>query len=186
MPPKSKSRKSNTSSRQWRRPTPAMVAGCLLVLLLVIRNRWPAHPASAGFGEFRVEQQVNVARVIDGDTIEVADGRRIRLLGIDAPEVGFDGSEPQFWSHQSTDWLTDQIAGERVTLKIGQSEFDRYGRTLAWIYTSDGRLVNAESMRFGMSRLLPEFGLPASLETILRQAEAEARVARRGVWSKRL
>ena len=162
-----------------------MVAGCVLALLLIFRTHFSDQSADAGPGDDWVEQQVKVIHVLDGDTIEVADGRRIRLLGIDAPEAGFDGSAPQFWSQQSTDWLTDQIAGDQVTLKIGRSEFDRYGRTLAWIYTSDGRLVNAESMRFGMSRLLPEFGLPASLEYTLRQAEAEARVLQRGVWSKR-
>ena len=170
--------------RQWRKPTPALVACCTLVLLIALRNQWPSSSSSGSIGEHWIENKTVVSIIIDGDTIEVADGRRVRLLGVDAPEAGFDGRRPERWSKESTDWLSSQIKNKEVTLQIGDPEKDRYGRTLAWVYSPDNEFINAELLRSGMAKLLPDFGLPQSLEPLLRQAEAEARVSHRGMWSK--
>lgn len=125
---------------------------------------------------------VTVRYVIDGDTVDLADGRRIRLLGIDAPEAGFQNKTAEPWSEESTSWLRDRIEGRDVQLRIDSEEKDRYGRTLAWIFHSDGTLINQESLREGHAKLLADFGLPADLEPALREAESEARVQKRGLW----
>ncbi len=69
------------------------------------------------------------ARVIDGDTIHLNDGRKVRLLDIDAPEI------KQPWGLQSKKFLADLIEGKEIEL-IG-SKKDRYGRTLATIKLGD-------------------------------------------------
>ncbi len=69
------------------------------------------------------------ARVIDGDTIQLNDGRKVRLLDIDAPEI------KQPWGLQSKKFLADLIEGKEIEL-IG-SKKDRYGRTLATIKLGD-------------------------------------------------
>jgi endonuclease YncB( thermonuclease family) len=127
-------------------------------------------------------QSGTVRQVIDGDTFDLTDGRRIRMLGIDAPEAGFHGGVAEPHSAESTAWLRDRIEGRRVQLRIGDEEFDRYGRTLAWIYDSQGMLINQQMLSEGQARLLADFGLPLDLEPSLRQAESEARLSKRGIW----
>ena len=126
---------------------------------------------------------VTVRYVIDGDTVDLDDGRRVRLLGIDAPEAGFQNKTAEPWSEESTAWLRDRVEGRNVQLRIDSGEKDRYGRTLAWIFDADGTLINQESLLQGHAKLLPDFGLPADLEPALREAESEARLQKRGLWS---
>lgn len=74
-----------------------------------------------------------VSRVIDGDTIEMANGTRVRLIGIDTPERGDCGYD------QASGALSDLIAGQPVTLTSGAAdEYDRYGRLLRYVGTYDG------------------------------------------------
>jgi len=129
-----------------------------------------------------VWQTVTVRHVIDGDTFELTDGRRVRMLGIDAPEAGYYGKPAEQCSTESTAWLRDRIEGGHVQLRIGDPEKDRYDRTLAWIYDSGGMLINLEMLVEGQARLLPDFGLPPDLEQSLREAESEARLLKRGIW----
>lgn len=162
-----------------RSASPATVAVLIFVLLamlrmLVFRPESLVAPAA--------RPVVTVRYVIDGDTLELDDGRRVRLLGIDAPEAGFQNKIAQPWSQESTSWLRDRIEGQDVQLRIDSREKDRYGRTLAWIFHSDGTLINQESLLEGHAKLLPDFGLPADLEPALREAESEARVQKRGLW----
>lgn len=163
-----------------RSTTPAMKAILLFVMLallriLVFQPESAADPAS--------RESVMVNRVIDGDTIHTADGRRIRLLGIDAPECGFDGSPPEPWAFEAAEWLRNRIEGQVVTLRIDSPEPDRYQRTLAWIYDTDGTLINQQLLALGHARLLDRFGLPFDLEPVLRAAESEARIRRLGLWA---
>ena len=129
-----------------------------------------------------IRQTVTVRQVIDGDTFDLTDGRRIRMLGIDAPEAGYYGKPAERYSSESTAWLRDRIEGGRLQLRIGDPDKDRYDRTLAWIYDSQGILINQEILAEGQARLLPDFGLPLDLEPSLRAAESEARLLKRGIW----
>ena len=125
-----------------------------------------------------------VTRVIDGDTVELDDGRRIRLLGIDAPEIGYNGHPSDAGAKASREWLRKRIGGASVKLRFGPERLDRYGRTLAWIYLPTGELINRELLEAGQVRLLTQFGLPADLSAELHQAAAHARVRKLGIWSK--
>lgn len=168
--------------RRLRRPTPALIASVCLLVLLGLRLLNTKFTVEAQHESF---QTVTATRVLDGDTFDCADGQRVRLLGIDAPEVARGDKPAQPWSEQSKQILKQLIDGDQVQLKSGPSAVDRYGRTLAWVYTQDGRLVNAELLRQGAARLLPDYGLPPELEPLLRAAESEARVRRAGLWGKK-
>ncbi len=132
-----------------------------------------------------VSTSIRVARVIDGDTIELVDRRRIRLLGIDAPELGYNDDPSEYGAEASRDWLRQRIENELVRLRYGPSRLDRYGRTLAWILLPSGELINAALLEAGHARLLTGFPLPADLSAELHSATAQARVARRGIWRKK-
>ncbi len=168
----------------WRRRsrslTPAksisLVFLTVAALRLLLGN--PGGPESSG-----KRQTHTVSYVIDGDTFELSDGRRVRMLGIDAPEAGYHDKPVEYYGPESTEWLRDRIERREVGLEI--TGRDNYGRTLAWVYELNGSLVNRESLSEGYSRLLDSFGLPLQLEPSLRQAESEARILKKGIWQKR-
>jgi endonuclease YncB( thermonuclease family) len=163
------------------RLTPAKKALMIVAAIIGLRMAVPETPAER---QGMKEVVVRVEKVFDGDTFACADGRRVRLLGIDAPEVSHPDQPAEPWSEESAEWLRKRIENQTVKLNIGQRATDRYHRTLAWVYDKDGRLVNLELLQVGAARLLPDFGLPVDLEPALRAAEAEARAASRGLWQK--
>lgn len=138
----------------------------------------PETPGTQGHRE-----TATVKRVLDGDTIDLTDGRRVRMLGIDAPEVAHEGQPAQPYSSEAAEWLKSRIEGASVSLRIDSAKKDRYGRVLAWVYDEHGKLLNEEMLADGLVRLLPDFGLPADLEPQLRQAESEARILKKGIWA---
>jgi micrococcal nuclease len=166
-----------------RRPmTPATKAMFIFAVLMVLRLT-VFRPELASDGKPRTN--VVVQRVIDGDTFDLDDGSRVRMLGIDAPEAGFGDKTPQPFSAEATAWLKNRVEGHDVSLRIDYPKTDRYGRTLAWVFESDGTLVNELMLREGRVKLLADFGLPADLEPNLRNAEAEARIRKVGVWARK-
>ena len=168
--------------RRLRRPTPALIASVCLLVLIGLRL---LNAKVAIDGQQQSIQTVTVSRVLDGDTFDCTDGQRVRLLGIDAPEVARGEKPSQPFADHSTEILKQWIDNKQVQLRSGREPFDRYGRTLAWVYTMDDQLVNAELLRQGAAKLLPDYGLPPELEPLLRAAEAEARVRRAGLWRKK-
>jgi micrococcal nuclease len=169
--------------RRTRRPmTPATKAMFIFAVLMVLRLT-VFRPELASDGKPR--KHVLVQRVIDGDTFDLDDGTRVRMLGIDAPEAGFGDKTPQPFSAEATEWLKSRIESHEVALRIDYPKTDRYGRTLAWVFEPDGILINEVMLREGRVKLLADFGLPTDLEPALRKAEAEARIRKIGVWARK-
>ncbi len=89
-----------------------------------------------------------VVHVVDGDTLDVEGLGRVRLVGINAPEVGQPGYE------EAKSFLTQLCLGEVVTVDVDDRHpRDRYGRVLAVIIV-DGRNVNAELLNEGLAEIL--------------------------------
>jgi micrococcal nuclease len=132
-------------------------------------------------------QRATVDRIVDGDTFWVratgpgplAVGRRVkvRLLEYDTPERG------QCWFAEATAQLTALTpVGSRVWLEVDRELLDRYGRSLRYVWTSRGVLVDVEMVRLGMGRVLLVRPNDARI-TSIRAAEREAVKARRGLWA---
>ena len=148
--------------------------------MLLLRQRTaPTDPAVSG--DLRVPARI--ARVIDGDTVELSDGTRVRLLGIDAPELARGSSTAESGAEESKRWLRERVSGAPVELRYGSERLDKYGRTLAWIYLADDTLLNEVLLLEGQAKLVTSFGLPLDLSDRLHVAAAQARVQRRGLWS---
>jgi micrococcal nuclease len=124
---------------------------------------------------------VLVRFVLDGDTIDVATIGRVRLLGIDAPEIGhrYDTTAP--FGREARERLTSVIAHRWVRLEFDGKREDAYDRRLAYVLLEDGTFVNALLVREGLARVSTRVPL-VRLEQ-LRRAEADAREHRRGMWS---
>ena len=116
-----------------------------------------------------------VVRVIDGDTVELADGSRVRYLCIDTPERG----EPFYV--EASERNRELVDGKGVWLEAGVDDIDRYGRLLRYVYV-DGVFVNAELVSGGYARTLI-FDEDEAHAELLRRLEAEAKAAKRGLWA---
>jgi micrococcal nuclease len=123
---------------------------------------------------------VLVRAVIDGDTIDVAAIGRVRLLGIDAPELGrgFDTAAP--FGRQARDRLAALVLRRWVRLEHDRPGTDVYNRRLAYVLLEDGLFVNAALVREGLARVTARASFRRLGE--LQRAEAEARTFRRGMW----
>lgn len=123
--------------------------------------------------------EATVRRVIDGDTIELAEppGTRIRLIGVDTPERG------ACFSSEATAHTSSLLpVGQRVRLAYDVERRDRYGRTLAYVYRlTDGLFVNLGIARDGFAMQLTVAPNVSHAEEFAR-AVGEARSARRGLW----
>ena len=173
------SRCSNTEvMRKIRRPTPAMIAVTVMMLLLLMRFLSDTPATST-----REQRNVRVAIVYDGDTFETDTGERVRFRGVDAPEVAHHDQQLEHYGNESTAWLTQLIGGKvvRLAIELDQPE-DRYGRTLAWVYLADGTMVNEALLRTGNAKLLDRFGLPPEFEAQLREAAGAAKSNQLGLW----
>lgn len=119
----------------------------------------------------------DVDRIVDGDTFYCADGRKIRLIGIDSPELRQGEA-----GRQARDALRRLLPpGLAVRLEGDVAPRDRYGRTLAYVW-SGGGLVNERMVREGWAVLLT---VPPNVKYArrLEQAQKEARAQGAGLWA---
>lgn len=113
------------------------------------------------------EHTADVARVIDGDTIELADVGSVRLIGIDTPERGECGFV------EATEFTEERIGDRRVRYVVGEEERDPYGRLLAYVYDPEGRMHNLELAEAGYAEALtipPNYRYADRLEAAAREA----------------
>ena len=135
-----------------------------------------------------------VHRVIDGDTIELTDGRLVRYIGIDAPEVRRRARpgdrewrakeqwvvDPEPFARAATEANRRLVEGEPVHLEYDEQLEDRYGRTLAYVYVGE-QIVNETLVADGYAHVLT---IPPNMRYAnrFRLLANEARRARRGLW----
>jgi micrococcal nuclease len=135
----------------------------------------PATPSGSGPAQPDNLETVTVASVVDGDTIELTNGRRVRYIGINTPE------RDQPYYPEATALNRQLVEGKNVQLEFDLETFDQYGRSLAYVW-SEGRLVNLTIVQEGYANA---FTVPPNVryEELFRQAEREAREAERGLWA---
>ena len=131
-----------------------------------------------------IADQLRVVRVTDGDTIKAATdqiGIIIRLVGIDAPEKSRKKNEPgQPYSRKATKYLASLVLNKTITVQ--EYGTDRYGRILGVVFVN-GTNANLEMVKAGLAEVYrgkpPRYFNPK----IYQEAEAEAKKAKRGMWS---
>ena len=130
----------------------------------------------------RRSDPVLVRTVTDGDTIDVTTFGRVRLLGIDAPEIGrgFDTSAP--FGRAARERLASLVLHRWIRLEQEGAPLDVYNRHLAYVMREDGVFVNAALVREGLARVSAR--VPLSRLAELKGAEAEAQTFRRGMWGE--
>lgn len=134
-------------------------------------------------GTAAARETATVTRVVDGDTVWLADGRHVRLLGINAPELAHEGRPEEPLAREAQERLAALIGNQPITLSPGREPHDHYGRLLARVRLADGRDAGTELLRAGLAVAI---AIPPNLAGLgaHEQAEAEARRAGRGIWSR--
>ena len=170
------------------RITALLISAILFFLFRTVGTAKVAHSPDKG-------ELSHVSRVVDGDTIKLSDGRRIRLIGVDTPELhysekllrdsrrtGQDIKTIQALGKLASDFTTGLCRDKNVRLELDVRKLDRYGRTLAYVYLEDGTFVNARILEEGYGQVMT---IPPDVkysEYFLR-LEKQARKAQKGLWS---
>lgn len=123
-----------------------------------------------------------VQRVIDGDTVVLAGGERLRYIGIDTPELKHRDRRIRDMALIAKRVNERLVAGKELVLKYDVEKRDKYGRLLAYAYLKDGTFVNSELVKQGyaLTMTIPPNVKHAELFLKLQQ---EARENKRGFWS---
>jgi micrococcal nuclease len=148
------------------------------------------------FGNSSNYSNILVKRAVDGDTLVLENGERVRLIGIDTPEMhesnklykdsrrtGEDVTTIQKLGRKSYEFTKGLVEGKRVSLEFDVERHDKYGRLLAYIYLKDGTFVNAEIVKQGYASLMT---IPPNTKytDLFQKLYREARESRRGLWSE--
>lgn len=119
----------------------------------------------------------------DGDTISVRLDKspqqltRVRLIGVDAPELA-----PGEFGEIARDYARSLLQNQKVKLVYDEEKYDKYGRTLAYVYLQDGTFINARLIERGYVRVMtikPNTSYTEEFEKL----QHEAQKARRGIWA---
>ena len=117
-----------------------------------------------------------IARVIDGDTIVLADGESIRLIGIDAPEP------LQHYGAEFKTFAEKLLTGKSVRLEYDNQKRDKYGHILAFVLIED-LFVNAELIREGCARTYTQYPFESESKELVLKLEKEAQSSKIGLWA---
>lgn len=152
--------------------------------LLIIAFLLPGAP-SAPSARLRASAVplVKVKRVIDGDTILLQNGERVRYIGVNAPEVDHSpkGAEPL--GREAKEANRRLVEGKRVRLEFDAERRDKYGRLLAYVFLEDGTFANGWLVERGLAKAV---SYPPNLkyQDLLKKLEQEAQEKRLGVWAE--
>ncbi len=128
-------------------------------------------------------ESVTVQRVVDGDTLRLSDGRSVRMIGLNTPELGKQGRSDEPFAVVARKRLEALVAASdgRVGLLPGKESKDHYGRTLAHVYGADGANLEAQMLAEGLGfqvAVAPNVDLVSCQQA----AERNARQAGLGIW----
>lgn len=120
-----------------------------------------------------------VKTVLDGDTLVLKDGRHVRLIGIDTPELGHKGKPSEPFSRKARKHLISLLktTHQQVKLEFDAEQTDRYGRTLAHVFLSNGQNLNLAMLASGLAT---QFPYPPNLKYIHQYADAQSRARAQG------
>jgi micrococcal nuclease len=136
-----------------------------------------------------------VARVVDGDTLRLSDGRKVRLIGVDTPEVHYsekllrdskrthkDVDVIRSLGRRSADFTRRLCEGKAIKIEKDITKLDRYGRILGYVYLEDGIFVNAEIIKEGYGQVMT---IPPNVKysEYFYNLQREARNKRIGLWA---
>ncbi|MBK5378092.1 thermonuclease family protein [Pseudomonas sp. TH43] len=155
----------------------ASLAGAFFVSAIWLSSAQAFCPVPSGLAS------VAVQRVVDGDTVRLSDGRSVRMIGLNTPELGKQGRSDEPFAVAARKRLQALVdaSGGRVGLRLGKQAKDHYGRTLAHIYSAGGANLEAQMLADGLGF---QVAVAPNVDLVKCQqaAESSARQAGLGLW----
>lgn len=196
------SRQTHPMGRYSANPSAVFFAAFLIAVLIALASRAPisARTAPPLSVELEATEHVKVKAVIDGDTVALEDGRRVRLVGLIVPKLptaqkfptvqsstvkslpGAEQGRDSRLAEQALAVLTELTLGREVILDYAGRRSDRYGRLLAQLYREDGVWLQGELLARGLARVLSHPDNRLLVSAMLKR-EREARESGRGLWA---
>jgi micrococcal nuclease len=169
----------------------ALVIVLMIIIQMGIYGPKPISSSKKGAGELvhLSDQRKNlpprgpfkIVRVIDGDTIVLNNGKTIRLIGVDAPEIHHPEIPVQRFGQEAKEFMKKIAQGEECYLEYEPDNlYDQYGRLLAYVFVGD-ILLNAEIIRMGYAYAYTRF--PFRRQDEFLSLEQEARRKQYGLWN---
>lgn len=161
---------------------------CVIFLVICVIKFLLAFSAETNYTDILIK------RVIDGDTVQLESGERLRLIGIDTPEM--HESDKLYRDAQRTqqdirtikelgrrayEFTRSLVEGKWVSLEFDVEKYDKYNRLLAYVYLKDGTFINAKIIQEGYASLMT---IPPNVKyaDLFLRLYQEARQNRRGLW----
>jgi micrococcal nuclease len=151
---------------------------------------------SVPFGRSYTYDNILVTRAVDGDTLVLENKERVRLIGIDTPEMhessklhrdsqrsGQDIKTIIALGRRSYAFTRNLVEGKRVRLEFDVEKRDRYERLLAYVFLLDGTFVNAEIVKQGYASLMT-YPPNVKYADLFKDLYREARENNRGLWQE--
>jgi micrococcal nuclease len=162
---------------------PSRRPGVAVLLVLALLLVWRIAPGLLRDAppEQLLEGRHRVERIVDADTL-IVDGRRVRLIGVNAPETVRPDYPVEPWGPEASQFTRDFLADGDIRLTFDRERVDKYDRLLAYVWVGD-RMLNEELVRAGLARVEFNHRYSDSVKRRYRKALEEAKAARRGIWS---
>lgn len=128
------------------------------------------------------KQVVTVTKVVDGDTIEVTGGLKVRLIGIDTPETVDPRRGVQCFGKEASNRTKELLLNQQIVMVKDISETDKYGRLLRYIFLAkDNTFINEQLVREGFAHA-SSYPPDIQFQTLFKAAEKDASESNRGFW----
>ncbi|MBL7100612.1 MAG: thermonuclease family protein [Nanoarchaeota archaeon] len=128
-----------------------------------------------GCNQNQLEGPYKVTKVIDGDTIQLNNSKKVRFSGINTPETG------ECFYQEAKDRLSELIFGKDVFLERDRTDIDKYGRQLRYVYINN-ILVNSLLVEEGFARVFDKYKADTKRYEELKQIESVAKGKNLGLW----
>lgn len=131
------------------------------------------------------ENYILVSRVIDGDTIELSDGNRVRYIGIDTPEMNYEkGNDKQeCFAQEALRRNKELVENQYVRLEKDISDTDTYERLLRYVYTKENVFINEVLVRDGYAEA-KNYPPDSTFSKYFRELEKDAKDKELGMWNR--
>ena len=130
---------------------------------------------------FLYARTLKCTRVVDGNTIILSNGEKVRLIGVDTPEIMHPNKPVEYFGKEAAAFTRSLAEGKEVRLEYDQQERDKFGRLLAYVYFMDETFLNAEIIKQGYGHTHTSF--PFKYKEQFRQYEKKAQITKRGLWA---
>lgn len=129
-------------------------------------------------------QKVKVTRVVDGDTIEIEGGQKVRYIGINTPETVDPRRGLQCFGKEASSKNKELVEGKEIYLEKDVSETDKYGRLLRYVYLNPNDIsINEQLVQEGFAAS-SSYSPDIKYQDRFKLAETEARNQQKGLWNE--